>query len=587
MTTKPQRSRAARSFDIDSVSPEELLKLVDRLGGQRSFSRKYGVPRATLQLRLNKIVRDPFGHRPAPPVRVEEVFTGVRRFIVSSAQDSTKLHDEFFDNLLHYRDILAEHAPCDLIIAGFTYNKRLFEEHSKKAGKNIPLYPDRVKPYLAHERVRLGNLVDFCGEMNTLPTAETPLSGFETYTRHRWGIFPHAKVQLRSIPTMKSDPAKVIMTTGAVTRPNYVPKRAGIKATFNHSVGAVLVEVASDGSHFCRHLLADDDGTFYDLDRKVETHMVPLTDEEIAQQIAEHGKNVAELLPKMKNAPIYSDGHRIAAINWGDLHCAQIDPEVARASFGYYPTDTKFGGRRVWRHDREIASILDVLRPQYQFFHDTFDNQRRNHHNLRDPHHMYALYCDGLDTVEDEVHESGQFIDETRRPWCETIVVESNHDLALKRWLREGDYRTDPPNAEFFLTCQKAIYGAIRRGDHTFSIFEWLLKNHYDDVSCEGVEFLRQDQSCKVLGIEKGMHGHLGANGARGSPHTFVKAGPKSTTGHTHSCEIRDGSYVSGTTSSLDMGYNLGLSSWSHSHVVTYPNGKRVILTMQKGKWRL
>jgi hypothetical protein len=35
------------------------------------------------------------------------------------------------------------------------------------------------------------------------------------------------------------------------------------------------------------------------------------------------------------------------------------------------------------------------------------------------------------------------------------------------------------------------------------------------------------------------------------------------------------------------MGYNKGPSSWSHSHVITYPNGKRSIITLQKnGNWR-
>lgn len=34
------------------------------------------------------------------------------------------------------------------------------------------------------------------------------------------------------------------------------------------------------------------------------------------------------------------------------------------------------------------------------------------------------------------------------------------------------------------------------------------------------------------------------------------------------------------------MGYNKGPSSWSHSHVVTYPNGKRAVVTMRGTRWR-
>jgi hypothetical protein len=33
------------------------------------------------------------------------------------------------------------------------------------------------------------------------------------------------------------------------------------------------------------------------------------------------------------------------------------------------------------------------------------------------------------------------------------------------------------------------------------------------------------------------------------------------------------------------MGYNKGLSSWAQAHTVTYPNGKRAILTMCNGQF--
>jgi hypothetical protein len=46
-------------------------------------------------------------------------------------------------------------------------------------------------------------------------------------------------VQLESIPTMKHSRAKQIMTTGTVTLPNYMRKKAGIKAMFHHMIGAV------------------------------------------------------------------------------------------------------------------------------------------------------------------------------------------------------------------------------------------------------------------------------------------------------------------------------------------------------------
>ena len=576
------------SIDIANMTHQALLDLVKKVGGQRAFQRKFGIPRTTLQTYLYKEVRQGYQHRPAPEAVVKPVQSRIQRYILSSAQDGTELHGQFLTNLEAYAEFLRKDGPCEIMISGFTYNKKLFEAHDPD---NEEIYWDpRLRPYQVQDRVRLCERIDFCGEMNTLPTAVTPLSGFEAYTRHRWGIFPHAKVQLKSVPTMKNDPAKIVMTTGAVTKPNYVRKRAGLQASFHHALGAVLVEIAEDGTFFCRHLLAEHDGSFYDLDRHIETADV---DEAKALKaidvrlVPEAAKAFAYVDEKNWEAAVITEGNRVKAINWGDLHVAQIDPEVARSAFGFAPTGSTKDGLRVWGHASDDVPMIDALRPEYQFFHDVADFQSRNHHNIRDPHHMFSLYIDGVDSVEDEMREVAMFINQTRRDFCETVIVESNHDLALRRWLKEADYRMDPRNAEFFLACQLASYRAIRNRDHDFSIFQHVLMTGFEDWRCYGVKFLREDESFKVGDIEKGMHGHLGANGARGTPAAFTKMGPKATTGHTHSCEIRDGIYTSGTSSKLDMGYNKGLSSWSHSHVVTLPNFKRQIVTMQDGKWRL
>ena len=535
--------------DLSDLSFEALSAQIKKAGGQRAFSKLSGIPRTTLQGLVSRAYRESFKHRPAPDAAQERVESGVRRFILTSAQDATKVHEGFLRNLEAYRDWFSEDAPCDIMIAGFTYNKSLFEDHGKQ---EAPRFHDRVQPYLRHERVRLGDVVDWCAEMNTSPTAVTPLQGFETYTRHRWGIFPHAKVQLRSVPTMKHEPAKVIMTTGAVTLPNYVLKRAGLKASFHHVVGAVLVEIDADGTFFCRHLIAEDDGTFRDLDRLIHEGEV-------------------------------TTGERVEAINWGDLHVAQIDKEICSASFGVKPHTLQ--GKRTWLSTSGV-SMLDVLKPKYQFYHDVSDFQARNHHNIKDAHKMFALFQKGRDSVENELREVGMFIDCTKRDWCQTVIVDSNHDQALTTWLRTADHKVDPLNARFWLECSVEIYRAMEAGKDDFSIFQSVLQQLAPN-QCKGVRFLAPDESFKVLDIEKGLHGHHGANGARGSVNAFARMGSKSTTGHGHAAEITDGAFRSGTKSKLDMGYNVGLSSWSHSDVVTLPNGKRQIVTWSNGKFRL
>lgn len=541
----------SKTLDLAQFEPEELIAAVNDAGGQRAFARQHGLPRSTLQNRLKEAQEklETFTDKPIPePVELGLV-PGRQRFILTSAQDHTSVHKGFLSALMTYRDWLRNDGSCELMIAGFTYNKRLFEDHSKWQA----MWPDMIREHMVWGRVRIADKIDFCAEMNTRPTAKTPLTGFETYTRHRWGIFPHAKVQLRSIATMKHEPSKQIMTTGAVTLPNYVQLRAGIEAQFHHVLGAVLVEVDENGVFFCRHLLAEDDGSFYDLDHRITPTSV-------------------------------TAGHRVEAINHGDIHTAQIDPIVSAATWGVYPTSKKINGRRVWE-GLDGPTMIDVLYPKYQFFHDVSDQRARNHHNLRDPHHMFELFHHGIDSVEDEQAEVAMFLALTRRPWCESIVVESNHDLALKRWLKEADYKIDPLNALFFLRCQTAIYQAIKDGNRDFSIFEHVMRTSGFDLT--GIRFLRTDDSFRIFDIEKALHGHNGANGGRGSVLSFTRMGPKATVGHYHSPEIRDGIYAAGVKGLLDMGYNLGLSSWAHADVITLANGKRQIITWQDGRWRL
>jgi hypothetical protein len=510
--------------------------LLKKYGSQREVACVTGVPRSTIQEWLKNAAATQFTSRKqAKPVIIAAPRRETKRFIFTSAQDNTSVHEGFMDNLESY----AAYIGAKLHVGRFTYNKRLFEDNRKDAAN---YWHERILPYVTDDQFHLGDDLVFCGEMNTLPTATAPLTGFHTYTRHKSGIFPHAKIQLVSVPTMMGTRPKIIMTTGACTLPNYVQRRAGILAEFHHQIGAVIVEIDRDGDHFCRHLIAEKDGSFQDLTRYVS------------------GGTVV-------------DGCSVQAITWGDIHLEKMDPQVAYACWGIGATDI------VGRAD----SMLEVLRPQFQFFHDTTDFTYRNHHNIKDPHFRYQMWQNNTESVEYTFMKVQRFLIDTKRDWCRTIVVESNHDVAVKRWLKEADWRFDPPNAKFYLRAQAAILDAIDRGD-SLNVLEWAVKNN-DPAGLYGVIFLREDRSFMVGDIECGLHGHLGGNGAKGSPRQFTKMGPKANTAHTHSAGIIDGIFTAGVSGKLDMGYNKGLSSWSHSHIVVYPNGRRTIVTMANGKF--
>lgn len=516
--------------EVSRLTYEQILALQAEHGSQRKMAEALGIPRSSLQDHLKRLKAERFTSRRMKEARVVSADPGqVRYFLVTSAQDNTEIHTGFWDNLKAY----ADHLGAEIIVSGFTYNKGLFEDHSKIVASFVP----ELLPYMDNRRILVGDGLMICAEMNTLPTAVNPLSGFDTYTGDRWGIFPHPKVHLKSIPTAKGDPVKIIQTTGAVTLPNYVQKKAGIKAEHHHEIGAVIIELLPNNRFFVRHLLAEEDGAFQDL-----------------RYLVRNGK------------VSWADG--VEAITWGDVHWEKRNEVISAACWGAYVDILKM----------PFPPMVDWLNPSYQFIHDLTDFEYRNHHNIKDPHFRFKMHMRGTDSVEDSMKGAAGFLKEIERAPCVTVVVESNHDLALTKWLKTADYRDDPVNAEFFLRLQHKVYRAIQSGQDDFQVFPWVLST-YEDLS--NILFLSQDDSfCIADGIECAMHGHVGANGAKASPAQFSRMGKRSNTAHTHSASIYDGNYCAGVSAELDMGYNVGLSSWSVTHIVTYANGKRTLVTM-------
>lgn len=533
-----------------SARSEAIAEVYNRLGSVAATARELGLAHSTVSYHLKKVSE---AGEPAKPVaggrlNATEVLTrpvpatGVSRYILTSAQNNTHVNDAVLDNLL----ALAGHYDAEFLCASYTYNKNAYGKLAVKPGtlqtSGEELWFDaRIEPYLraSDQNIELAPGLIWCGRMNTLPTSPIPLNGFETYTGRKSGIFPHAKIALQSVASGKHEGVKMNYTTGTVTQMNYIQKAAGLKAEHHHTYGGLIVEVDSEGSWFVRQLVADDSGTIYDLD-----------------VVATNGEVHREL--------------NVEAITWGDVHTAQLDMDVAELAWGE-------GG------------MLETLRPRQQFLHDLLDFRARNHHELKDPHQQFRLHLSGANSVERELADCARVLHWADRPWVQTYVVDANHDQAMTRWLKEADWKLDPVNAEFYLEANLRILQAIRANDRFFHVLEWAL--HRASAPRDRVVFLRQDEShviCKGPdgGIECGMHGDLGPNGARGNPRNLSKMGRRANTGHTHSAAIVDGMYVAGTSSKLDMGYNRGPSSWSHSHIVTYGNGKRAIITMWNGKWR-
>lgn len=518
----------------------EVIRLVNDGHSIAEIGRTLGVSAKTVSKFLSKKTYKEFWELNKKPVAAGNFYdhhhsiktaTG-NRFILTSAQNNTFVHSNFLASLETYAALM----DAQIIVGTFSYNKSGFQNLEKSEAE---WFDTKIKKYIIDEPLKLADDLIWCGELNILPTAVNPLSGFHSYTKSSSGIIPHAKLQMESLPRQKGAQPRFAYTTGCVTQRNYIQKNAGQKASFHHIFGALMVEVDADGDWFVRQLIADTDtGTFYDLD----LYVTPMG--------------------------VY-DSPQVEGINWGDVHAEKLDEQVAKASFN--------------SHD----SMLDVLKPKVQFVHDVLDFEARNHHNINDPYFRFMSHIEGKDSVLNNVQKVSDVLRSMDRDYCETVIVESNHDLALQRWLKTADYRTDPANALFFLQCQYETYKAMSERNEDFLVFKYALEVVAPDLE---LTCLRVDESfmlCGDNGIECGNHGHTGINGSRGSALGYTKLGTRINIGHSHSARIIDGVYQAGVTGNLDMGYNVGGTTWSNSHIVTYPNSKRTIITIKNGKWRL
>lgn len=468
----------------------------------------------------------------------------VTRFIFSCAVRSAPAHADFLRNL----EVYADSIGAQIRIGPLTNNSR-----QRFADIDPVEFDPELQVFLSDIPVVIGDRVRFSPEVNLTATASKPLSGMQTYTKRHWGVFAHPKVALESVPTHKHRPAKINVTTGAITHAYYSPTKAGFRAQFDHVYGAVLVEVTDKGV-WMRHLTptSDTDGSFYDLDKFVSNG-----------KITKHTG--------------------VEAIVYGDIHVEKLDPVCAEATWGY----TTFGGASCVR-----VSLVDLLHPRVNVLHDLMD-MPVNYHELKNMMKQYERYIHGdKDDLIGAMYHARWFLEHLRRktPTATTVVVDSNHDHFLDRWLNDfnPEVTGDLKNAAAFYELKAAMLRQIENGANKSALEKGLrmftVRKGEDNIY-DYVRFLRPDEPFEVCRVELGWHGHRGSNGSRGSRGSFKFVTEKSTTGHLHSAYIESGHHIVGTSSLLDLDYNEGPSSWSHTHSIIYPNGMRTLITMSDGKF--
>lgn len=450
-----------------------------------------------------------------------------RVFIVTAAQNATPVHEAWLATLQR----IASATKAQILVIPLRYKNPTSQWSGSQ--QNAEHWDAPVRPFLWNVRKPLNPNLTVLADIKTQPTASDPLSGFDAVSLASSGIVGHTKLRMRSVPTPGHRMAKILTTTGACTVANYTDSKTGKTGEFHHSLSAVFVRL--DGKRFhLRHLHFDGQGCT-DLDKR-------------------YSPNGVERAPP----PL--------ALVMGDTHVDAIDPKVERATFGE-------GG------------IVQTLKPKHLIWHDLLDGYSCNPHHAGDPFVAVAKRAKAADDVRAEVSRAITFVAERTPEWATSVIVPSNHNDFLRRWVKTNDWKHDPVNAEFYLeTALAMVRGTTLTASGT--TYPAPFPHWFREANVPRSLVLDDDESFMLAGVECGMHGDIGPNGARGSIRNLRRIGVKSIIGHAHSPGIDEGCYQVGTSTRLRLEYNHGASSWLNCHCPLHANGKRQLIIIVDGEWR-
>jgi hypothetical protein len=451
-----------------------------------------------------------------------------KRLIITSAQNNTAIDSDFLAAIKTYQRVND---------SGFVVIPIKYKTVNSQEDDSINAYDGRLTNYLCENTLNFPNYnVKVYAGLRIQATAENPLSGLDPLSKGWTVIVGHAQVQLRTLPNMDKRIADILTTTGAITEKNYSKTKLGEKAKFNHSLSALVLEF-DDTQYHLRHLNYDP-----------------------------HTKSFCDL-----NKQYFADGRisdiQIEALITGDEHVIFRDSNVENATYS------------------DEDSMISLMKPKYIIRHDVLDSFSISHHHQKNIFTQYAKWQSGMNSIEDELRQTVQYINETTPSSSTTLIVQSNHNEHLLRWLNEVDIRSEPWNAKLYHFLMYQMLEKTEMGpsgtvhpDPFELVARPYLKNNVKFVSRSGM---------KIMDIQIGAHGDRGINGARGSALGFSKIPDKMVVGHSHSPAIQKGCYVVGTSSKLALEYNTGASTWHHAHVIIHPNGKRQMVFINKDGWRL
>ena len=339
--------------------------------------------------------------------------------------------------------------------------------------KGDELYPIELHDYMENFFTEIkfnSNLTAL--DMMLYPQQQLPLTGFDRYAQGKSIVIASPKQQLKFVPVSNIGLPHIGHTTGAITNPdNYAHTRAGAMAAQDHKLGGLIVQVVDSKIFHIRQVQANEHGGFQHLGKYYEGEKVDTAD--------------------------------AAAVVIPDYHCGFHDEKSTAAWF------------------RLVAEV----KPKFVIFHDLFDGYSISHHHDDDiytqvnrPAHVKTLELE-LKCVADELLKWQKHTN------AQLVVVKSNHDEVIEKWLKKGKWKFDRENynvglrlAHYYVTEKKDPLECYLRDVHNIT----------------NVRFLQRTEEFKLEGVHLGYHGDKGPNGTRGGAKSLSAVLGDCIIGHYH-----------------------------------------------------
>ncbi len=273
--------------------------------------------------------------------------------------------------------------------------------------KNQPQYYDTkieklLGKCLCRNMILNKNLYMLDAQIN--PQQINPLTGLNRYKKNgkqKSLIVGSPKVMLETKPVGNGKYPRLVLTTGALNKPEYQYNRIGLLAKQMHKIAGVVVKIIDDTFFVLRHVEFDSTNSFIDLG--------------------------------IKYSPNKISKAKVNGLVLGDLHAEKINKN----------------------HLKICIEQLQQFNPEFTVLHDVISYSSVSHHNSHDLlQQQYTLK--ELPSLKHEINLTKSVLQTLDKHSNQLCVVDSNHHDHLAKWISDGRFVKDVVNFE--IGCKLATH---------------------------------------------------------------------------------------------------------------------------------